>query len=95
LRTYFKVWAALLLLLGMTVGVAYIHLGPLNTAAAITIAIVKAVVIALYFMHLKYSARLVWVYAGAGFFWLLLMFTFSFGDFLTRSWLPPPTIWLP
>jgi cytochrome c oxidase subunit IV len=95
LRTYFKVWAALLLLLGMTVGVAYIHLGPLNTAAAITIAIVKAVVIALYFMHLKYGPRLVWVYAGAGFFWLLLMLTFSFGDYLTRSWLPPPTVWLP
>jgi cytochrome c oxidase subunit 4 len=94
-KTYFKIWATLLLLLGMTVGVAYIHLGPLNTFAAITIAVVKAVIIALYFMHLRYSPRLTWVFAGAGFFWLLIMFALALGEYGTRSFLPAPTVWLP
>ena len=94
-KTYFKVWSALLILLGLTVGVAYIQLGPLNTLAALTIAVVKAVIIALYFMHLRFSPRVTWVFAGAGFFWLLIMFTLSFGDYLTRPWLPTPTVWLP
>ena len=94
-KTYLKVWAALLILLALTVGVAYIHLGPLNTFAALTIAVVKAVIIALYFMHLRFSPRVTWVFAGAGFFWLLILFTFSFGDYLTRVWLPSPTVWLP
>jgi cytochrome c oxidase subunit 4 len=94
-KLYFRVWAALLLLLGLTVSVAYIHLGPLNTFAAITIAVIKAVIIALYFMHLRYSPRIMWVFAGAGFFWLLIMFSLSLGEYMTRPWLPSPTVWLP
>jgi cytochrome c oxidase subunit IV len=94
-KTYVKVWATLLLLLAVTVGVAYIHLGPFNIFAALTIAIAKALVIAMYFMHLRYSPRLTWIVAGAGFLWLLILFAISLGDYLTRSWLPAPTVWLP
>ena len=94
-KIYVRVWAALLVLLGLTVGVAYLQLGFLNTFVSISIALVKALIIAIFFMHLSYSPRLVWVFAGAGFFWLLLLFGFSFGDYMTRSWLPPPSVWLP
>lgn len=93
-RTYFTVWAALLLLLAVTVGVSYVHLGWLNIVAAVSIAVTKALVIAMYFMHLRYSARIMWIFAGVGFFWLLILFSLSLGDYMTRSWLPAPSVWL-
>jgi cytochrome c oxidase subunit IV len=92
-KTYFRVFAALMALLGATVVLAYIHLGELNTIAALTIAVIKATLIILYFMHVRYSSRLLWVFVGAGFFWLLILFALSFSDFLTRGWLPQPTAW--
>jgi cytochrome c oxidase subunit 4 len=95
IRIYFKVWAALLALLALTVGAAFVPLGPFNTITAISIAVTKAVIIALYFMHLRYSPRLTWIVAGAGFFWLLLLFTFALGEYATRSYMPSPTVWLP
>jgi len=94
IRTYITVWAGLLILLGLTVGAAYVPLGPFNTITAVSIAVTKAVIIALYFMHLRYSPRLIWVFAGAGFFWLLILFTLAMGDYETRRWLPSPTVWL-
>jgi cytochrome c oxidase subunit IV len=93
IRTYITVWAGLLILLGLTVGAAYIPLGPFNTITAISIAVTKAVIIGLYFMHLRYSPRLMWVFAGAGFFWLMILFALAMGDYATRSWLPSPTVW--
>ena len=93
IRTYITVWAGLLILLGLTVGAAYIHLGPFNTITAVSIAVTKAVIIGLYFMHLRYSPRLMWVFAGAGFFWLLILFTLALGDYMTRSLMPSPTVW--
>jgi cytochrome c oxidase subunit 4 len=95
IRTYIVVWIGLLGLLALTVGAAYVPLGEFNTITAVSIAVIKAVIIALYFMHLRYSPRLTWVFAGAGFFWLLILFTLSLGDYATRSWMPSPTIWLP
>ena len=94
IRTYITVWAGLLILLGLTVGAAYVPLGPFNTITAVSIAVTKAVIIALYFMHLRYSPRLIWVFAGAGFFWLLILFTLAMGDYETRRWMPSPTVWL-
>jgi cytochrome c oxidase subunit IV len=95
MKTYFKVWTALLVLLGLTVGIAYIDLGELNMIAAVSIAVIKAVIIAMYFMHLRQSSRLTWLFASAGFFWLVILFVFTFGDYAARKWLPPPTVWLP
>jgi cytochrome c oxidase subunit 4 len=93
-KTYLLVWASLLILLAITVLVSYIHLGWLNAAAAVAIAVIKAVIIILYFMHVRYSPKLVWVFVGAGFFWLGIMFVLTMGDYFTRSYLPVPTIWL-
>jgi cytochrome c oxidase subunit IV len=92
-KTYYSVFAALMILLAATVGIAYIHVGELNIVAALTIAFIKAALIILYFMHVRYSSRLLWVFVGAGFFWLGIMFILSFSDFLTRGWLPVPTSW--
>ena len=92
-KIYYAVFGALMVLLAATVLIAYIHLGKLNFIAAVTIAVVKAVLIILYFMHVRYSSRLLWIFVGAGFFWLGILFALSFSDYLTRAWLPLPTGW--
>ena len=90
LRTYWLIFAILMVLLVLTVVVAGINFGPLNVVVALTIATVKAVLIILYFMHVRYSTRLIWLFAGASFFWLVIMLGFTFTDYLTRPWLPVP-----
>jgi cytochrome c oxidase subunit 4 len=94
-KTYLIVWAALMILVGVTVGAAYLQLGRFNAVIAVGIATTKAILIVLYFMHVRYSPRLVWVFAGAGALWLGIMFALSIGDYLTRGYLPPPTDWQP
>jgi cytochrome c oxidase subunit 4 len=84
-KTYFCVFAVLMILLAATVGMAYVHLGRLNIVAVLTIAFVKATLIVIYFMHLRYSSRLVWISAGAGFFWLGILFALSFADYWGRG----------
>jgi cytochrome c oxidase subunit IV len=84
-RTYYKVGFILLLLFVLTVTAAYIDLGQLNIFVALTIAIVKAVLVVLYFMHVRYSSHLVWVFAIAGFFWLVIFFVLTLSDYLTRT----------
>jgi len=94
-KTYLLVWASLLVLLAITVGVSYIHLGWLNPAVAVTIAAIKAVIIILFFMHVRYSPKVLWVFVGAGFFWLGILFALALGDYMTRVYLPAPIIWRP
>ena len=92
-KIYYSIFVALLLLLAITIGVSYIHLGFLNVVAAMTIAVAKGVLIILYFMHVRYSNRLTWVFVSAGFFWLAILLVLSMTDFLTRGWLPLPPGW--
>jgi cytochrome c oxidase subunit 4 len=87
-RTYYQVFAALLGLTGITVAVAFLNLGPLNTLVALTIAVVKALLVVLIFMHVRYSSRLTGVVVAGGVFWLLLLIALTMSDYLTRSWLP-------
>lgn len=88
-RTYIVVWVSLLVLTLTTTGVAFIDLGgQWNTLTSVVIAVVKTVLVVLYFMHLRYSSRLTWIFAGAGFFWLVILITLTISDVLTRSWLP-------
>lgn len=89
-RTYGIVFVALMVLLVLTVGVAQFHLGAFSVAVALTIAVIKAVLIILYFMHVRYSQRLIWLIAGVAFFWVLIMLGFTFSDYLTRPLLPIP-----
>jgi cytochrome c oxidase subunit 4 len=100
LRLYLGVFAALILLTGLTVTVAFFDLGggrlhAVNAAAAITIALAKAILVLLYFMHVRYSSRLIWIFVGAGGFWLLILFAFTLADFLSRGWFPLPLPWNP
>ncbi len=89
-RTNLIVFGSLMGLLVATVGVAYLDLGDFNLIAALTIAVTKAVLILLYFMHVRYSSRIVWVYSGAAFLWLALLIGFGAADYLSRGWLHIP-----
>jgi cytochrome c oxidase subunit 4 len=82
---YYRVFAALLVLTGLTVAVAFIHLGPLNLVMALAIATSKALLVALFFMHLRSSRQLVWLCTIAGVFWFLVLLSFTLSDYLTRG----------
>ncbi|MFB3854822.1 MAG: cytochrome C oxidase subunit IV family protein [Vicinamibacterales bacterium] len=86
LRIYYAVFAALLVMTGLTVLVAYFNLGLLNPLVALSIAVFKATLVVLYFMHARYSPKLVWVVAVASVFWLGILLVLSLSDYLTRGW---------
>lgn len=88
LGLYLKVFVALLVLTALTVWSAHQPLGAWHTPVALIIAGVKALMVMLYFMHLRWSARLIWIFAGAGFLFLLILLGFTLSDFVTREWLP-------
>jgi cytochrome c oxidase subunit 4 len=81
---YFRIAGALMLLLALTIGMAFVNLGELNLVVAVTIAVVKAVLVVLYFMHVRYSSRVTWVVASAAVFWLAILFALTMSDFLSR-----------
>ena len=81
---YYRIFAVLLLLTLLTVGVAYLNLGPLNSIMALTIATGKALLVVLFFMHVRYSNRLTWIVISAGVFWLLVLLVFTLSDYFTR-----------
>jgi cytochrome c oxidase subunit 4 len=83
-RTYVFVWAALLILLVATWAIARFDLHPFNAALAIAIALLKMLLILLFFMHVRYSNRLTWIFAGAGFVWLAILIGLTLNDYLTR-----------
>jgi cytochrome c oxidase subunit 4 len=88
-KTYVAVFLILLALTALTTAFAFVDLGRgLNNVAAMTIAIVKAMLVVLYFMHVRYSDRFTWVIAAAGIFWLMILIGGTLDDLLTRSLLP-------
>ncbi len=94
-RSYLIVFFALLGLTALTVGVAYIDLGSMNTVIALVIAATKMLLVMLIFMHVKYSSRLTKLAILAAFFWLGLLLTFTLSDYFTRHWTPTPSNWGP
>jgi cytochrome c oxidase subunit 4 len=92
LRIYYLIFAALMVLTGVTVAVAFVNLGPFNFPVAISIALFKATLVVLFFMHAKYSSRLTKLFIASGFFFLGILFALTLTDYLTRGWLTaPPT----
>ena len=85
-RWYVTIFAWLMGLLVLTVVVAYLPLGALALAVALLIAFVKATLVVLYFMHVRWSTRLTWVVVCSGFFWLLILFGLTMTDYLSRGW---------
>jgi cytochrome c oxidase subunit 4 len=88
LRIYVTIFLALLVGTALTVW-AGLHdfPGALNVIIALTIAVVKATLVVLYFMHVRYSSRLIWVVFASALFWLAILFVFTFSDYWTRGWL--------
>ncbi len=84
-RTYYYVFGALLVLLLATYGAAYVDLGVLHTPVALGIAVAKALLIVYFFMHIRGSSRLTWLFAFAGLFWLVIMLVITLGDFMALS----------
>ena len=84
-KTYLAVYAVLLVLTGLTTSVAFYDFGVFNPVAALTIALIKATLVVLFFMHLRHSGRLTWLVAGAAIFWLGILFVLLLSDYLTRS----------
>ena len=84
-RVYYTVFAALLALLVATVIAGVLDLGWASLLVAAIIATIKAVLILLYFMHVRYSNTLIWAVAGAAFFWLAILFGLTGSDYLTRG----------
>jgi cytochrome c oxidase subunit 4 len=79
-----------MVLTAITVGVAFINLGPFNFPVAIGIAILKATLVVLFFMHVKFSSRLTKLFIATGFFFLLILFTLTLSDYVSRGWLTAP-----
>ena len=87
-KVYFAIFGALMVGTALTVFAAFVDLDHIfqgaNTVVALTIAVFKATLVVLYFMHVRYSSRLTWVIVAAGFFWLGIMFVFTISDYMTR-----------
>ena len=87
-RVYLTIFAALLVGTALTVFAAFVDFPwQFNTIVALTIAVVKATLVVLYFMHVRYSSRLIWVIVASALFWMAILFAFTFSDYFTRNWL--------
>lgn|SRR6185436_6426655 len=87
-RVYMMIFLALLVGTALTVAAAFIDFPwRFNTIVALTIATAKATLVVLYFMHVRYSARLIWVILASALFWMAILFAFTLSDYFTRNWL--------
>jgi cytochrome c oxidase subunit 4 len=85
-KVYVRVFAALMALLALTVAVSFVNLGPFNTAASLAISISKAALIGLFFMEVRDSKPIIWLFAGAAFAWLLILLVLTMSDYSSRAW---------
>ena len=89
LRIYVTIFLALLVGTALTVWAGFRDFpGQLNVIIALTIAVIKATLVVLYFMHVRYSSRLIWVVFTSALFWLGILFALTLSDYWTRGWLP-------
>ena len=87
-RLYLVIFGALIVGTILTVVVAKFDFGAMNNIVMLSIACAKALLVVLYFMHVRWSSRLTWVVAASGFLWLIIMFTLTMQDYMTRGWVP-------
>jgi cytochrome c oxidase subunit IV len=85
-RIYYLIFGILMVCTALTVGIAFVDLGPLNVVAALVIAVFKATLVVLFFMHVKYSSRLTWAVVAGSVFWLAILIVLTMSDYLTRPW---------
>ncbi|MBS2037992.1 cytochrome C oxidase subunit IV family protein [bacterium] len=82
--TYWLIWAVLMALLGLTVLINHWALGVWGTVLALLVASTKALLVALFYMHLRHSSGLIRLASGAALLWVAVMFLLSWADFLSR-----------
>jgi cytochrome c oxidase subunit 4 len=87
---YYTIFGSLMVLTAITVAVAFVNLGRLNFPVALSIAILKATLVILFFMHVKYSSRLTKLICGSAFFFLLILFGLTLSDYMSRGWYTAP-----
>jgi cytochrome c oxidase subunit 4 len=85
-KVYYTIFGILMLCTYLTVQIAFFDLGALNAIAAIAIAVFKATLVVLFFMHVKYSTRLTWAVILGSIFWFGILVTLTMSDYLTRVW---------
>jgi cytochrome c oxidase subunit 4 len=85
-RVYYTIFGILMFCTYLTVQIAFLDLGVLNTIAAIGIAVFKATLVVLFFMHVKYSTRLTWAVVLGSIFWFAILIVLTMSDYLTRAW---------
>src|SRR5258708_15518138 len=91
--TYITVFLALMVFTTITVLVSRIHLGALNVLVAIGIAVTKAVIVVLYFMHVKWSHKLVKIVVSGALLWLVILLILTWSDYVSRPWQSIPVTW--
>ena len=84
-KIFVLTWLALVVMHFAILGIAY-FLAIGDTALIVLLALVQMVLVLLYFMEVRYSARLVWIFAGAGFFWISFQWALVMSDYLARQW---------
>lgn len=88
-KLYVIVFLALMVFTVITVVVAYQDLGPLNDIVALTIAMTKALLVVLYFMHVRHSTRLTALTAVGGLFFLGILIAMTLNDYMSRGLVLP------
>jgi cytochrome c oxidase subunit 4 len=88
--TYLTIFGALMVCTILTVTAAFINLGNLNFPVALTIAVFKATLVILFFMHVKYGSKLTKLIVGTAFFFLGILLTLTLSDYLSRGWSTSP-----
>jgi len=89
-KTYALVWIVLLILTAVTTAVAYVDLGAFSVVVALVIAVVKMLLVALFFMHIRHSTQLTRLVVMGGLIWLFILLLLTFADFSTRGWTGVP-----
>jgi cytochrome c oxidase subunit 4 len=92
-RTYVIIWAILTTMTFVTYYVAQVELGAWNIVVALLIAFFKMMLVILFFMNVKAESPLTKLFAGAGFFWMILLLGQFFIDYVSRSWMPEGKLW--
>jgi cytochrome c oxidase subunit IV len=85
-KKFLSTLGALLGLLALTIGAAWVNLGPFNIIVAMLISVAKAALVVVFFMEIRERRPVIWVALATGFFWLGIMFALSMSDFMTRGW---------
>jgi cytochrome c oxidase subunit IV len=83
--TYYAIFGALMVGTAVTVAAAFVNLGVFNFPVALAIAITKATLVVLFFMHVKYSSQLTKLFVGMAFFFLIVLFGLTLTDYLSRG----------